>query len=160
MSYGPESQQTDPIPASAFPGAGARRPPGRGELSAVRHLRRPADDDPDAGQLAGGGRPGQPDRGVQPGVHRLLRRRCGGRDLQVLRRGAQQHEPVPAGRLQRDAEHPGQDHGQVRHRGDQGEPRPLRQAVRQPPQTAGQNPRQVPHHGRRGGQDLRPAEAV
>ena len=27
-------------------------------------------------------------------------------------------------------------------------PRPLRQAVRKPPQAAGQNPRQVPHHGR------------
>ena len=73
---------------------------------------------------------------------------------------SQQHEHVPAGRLQRHAHHAGKDHGQVRYRGDQGQSGTVRQALRQSAQAAGQDFGQVPHHGRGGRQDLRPAEAV
>ena len=97
MTYGPESQQTDPIPASALSGTGTCRPQEEEsyqqyDISADRQMMtQTLVNSPEVDALAS-----------QIEVYNLesivsFGAGAADGDLQVLRRGTQQHEPVPAG---------------------------------------------------------------
>lgn len=148
MTYGPESQQTDPIPASALSGTGTCRPQEEEsyqqyDISADRQMMtQTLVNSPEVDALASQIEVYNLESIVSFGAGAADEiSKCSDVVLNSMNLSQLDDSSAMLNTLAKIMDK--FDIEEIKEN-----PRPLRQAVRKPPQAAGQNPRQVPHHGR------------